>query len=214
MTLLNLIAILDYLQNQFLKEIIYYEKSIFALMTMVSLGAAGLESGQAHASEMTHGQQNQSCQYNQHTQLQHNQPSHQSQHTNVASASTTQANTTNVTTNTSSSNTECTPIIAHLVTLLAMTVHLMKAHLVKVHLQYTNNLSHGGTEELWEKIVLPESGGDPNASNGQYHGLGQTNQSWGYGSVETQTKGMISYAKERYGSIEVAISFRESNGWW
>ena len=107
MTLLNLIAILDYLQNQFLKEIIYYEKSIFALMTMVSLGAAGLESGQAHASEMTHGQQNQSCQYNQHTQLQHNQPSHQSQHTNVASASTTQANTTNVTTNTSSSNTEC-----------------------------------------------------------------------------------------------------------
>ena len=63
------------------------------------------------------------------------------------------------------------PIIAHLVTLLAMTVHLMKAHLVKVHLQYTNNLSHGGTEELWEKIVLPESGGDPNASNGQYHGL-------------------------------------------
>ena len=52
-------------------------------MTMVSLGAAGLESGQAHASEMTHGQQNQSCQYNQHTQLQHNQPSHQSQHTNV-----------------------------------------------------------------------------------------------------------------------------------
>ncbi|MCH4382325.1 hypothetical protein MKR27_05510 [Staphylococcus haemolyticus] len=45
------------------------KKSIFALMTMVSLGAAGLESGQAHASEMTHGQQNQSCQYNQHTQL-------------------------------------------------------------------------------------------------------------------------------------------------
>ena len=43
------------------------KKSIFALMTMVSLGAAGLEPGQAHASEMTHGQQNQSCQYNQHT---------------------------------------------------------------------------------------------------------------------------------------------------
>jgi hypothetical protein len=32
---------------------------------------------------------------------------------------------------------------------------------------------------MWEKIVLPESGGNPNASNGQYHGLGQTNQSWG-----------------------------------
>ena len=44
--------------------------------------------------------------------------------------------------------------------------------------------------------------------------LGQSNQSWGYGSVETQTKGMIQYAKARYGSIEAAISFRESNGWW
>ena len=43
MTLLNLIAILDCLQNQFLKEIIYYEEINFALMTMVSLGAAGLE---------------------------------------------------------------------------------------------------------------------------------------------------------------------------
>ena len=34
------------------------------------------------------------------------------------------------------------------------------------------------------------------------------------GSVETQTKGMIQYAKERYGSIGAAIRFRESNGWW
>ena len=42
---------------------------------------------------------------------------------------------------------------------------------------------------------MPESGGNVNASNGQYHGLGQTNQSWGYGSVSNQTKGMISYAK-------------------
>ena len=86
MTLLNLIAILDYLQNQFLKEIIYYENQ-FCINDNGIFSAAGLESGQAHASEMTHGQQNQSCQYNQHTQLQHNQPSHQSQHTNVASAS-------------------------------------------------------------------------------------------------------------------------------
>ena len=117
------------------------KKSIFALMTMVSLGAAGLEPGQAHASEMTHGQQNQSCQYNQHTQLQHNQPSHQSQHSNVTSAATTQANTTNVTTNTSSSKPNLRPIIAHLVTFQVMTIHLMKAHQVKVHLQYTNNLS-------------------------------------------------------------------------
>ena len=60
---------------------------------------------------------------------------------------------------------------------------------------------------------MPESGGNVNASNGQYHGLGQlTNLS--YGSVSNQTKGMINYAKERYGSIGNAISFRQSNGWW
>ena len=75
-------------------------------------------------------------------------------------------------------------------------------------------LAAGGTEELWNAIVMPESGGNVNASNGQYHGLGQTNQSWGYGSVSNQTKGMISYAKERYGSIGNAISFRQANGWW
>ena len=39
---------------------------------------------------------------------------------------------------------------------------------------YQRFLAAGGTEEMWEKIVLPESGGNPNASNGQYHGLGQT----------------------------------------
>ncbi|MGA4514866.1 transglycosylase [Staphylococcus caledonicus] len=132
------------------------KKSIFALMTMVSLGAAGLESGQAHASEAIPNQYNQ------------------------------QSNVT--TTNTTSSDSTSSV--------------------------YQRFIAAGGTQELWEKIVLPESSGNPNASNGQYHGLGQTNQSWGYGSVETQTKGMVQYAKERYGSIEAAISFRESNGWW
>lgn len=79
---------------------------------------------------------------------------------------------------------------------------------------YQEFIDAGGTKALWDRIVIPESGGNPNASNGQYHGLGQTNQSWGYGSVENQTKGMINYAKERYGSIDKAISFREANGYW
>ncbi|MGX0076401.1 aggregation-promoting factor C-terminal-like domain-containing protein [Staphylococcus warneri] len=79
---------------------------------------------------------------------------------------------------------------------------------------YQEFIDAGGTKTLWDSIVIPESGGNPNASNGQYHGLGQTNQSWGYGSVENQTKGMINYAKERYGSIDKAISFREANGYW
>ena len=85
---------------------------------------------------------------------------------------------------------------------------------MKVHLQYTNNLSQLAEQKNYGRKLSYLNQVEPNASNGQYHGLGQTNQSWGYGSVETQTKGMISYAKERYGSIEVAISFRESNGWW
>ena len=75
-------------------------------------------------------------------------------------------------------------------------------------------LSAGGTEAMWSTIVMPESGGNVNASNGQYHGLGQTNQSWGYGSIDNQTKGMIQYANERYGSINGALSFRQSHGWW
>lgn len=73
----------------------------------------------------------------------------------------------------------------------------------------------GGTEGLWRNIVLPESGGNPNAvsSNG-YHGLGQTKQGWGYGSVEVQTQGLVNYAVSRYGSIDNAVQFRVSNGWW
>ena len=76
-------------------------------------------------------------------------------------------------------------------------------------------LNAGGTEAMWENIVMPESGGDPNAQNpAGYTGLGQTKESWGSGSVEAQTKGMINYAKDRYGSIDNAISKRQSQGWW
>lgn len=80
-----------------------------------------------------------------------------------------------------------------------------------VHDQFINA---GGTEAMWNAIVMPESGGNPNATNGQYSGLGQTNQSWGTGTVAQQTQGMIDYANSRYGSISNAIAFRSSNGWW
>lgn len=72
----------------------------------------------------------------------------------------------------------------------------------------------GGTEAMWQNIVMPESTGDVNATNGQYHGLGQTNQSWGYGSVAEQTQGMLQYAQERFGSVDNAISFRQANNFW
>ncbi len=76
-------------------------------------------------------------------------------------------------------------------------------------------LSAGGSEAMWNAIVLPESSGNPNAvSPNGYQGLGQTKESWGTGSVATQTKGMLNYAKSRYGSESAAIAFRQANGWW
>ena len=76
-------------------------------------------------------------------------------------------------------------------------------------------LQAGGTEAMWNNIVMPESTGNPNAVNpAGYRGLGQTKESWGTGSVAEQTKGMINYAKERYGSVDNAISKRQSQGWW
>jgi len=76
-------------------------------------------------------------------------------------------------------------------------------------------LAAGGTEEMWNNIVMPESSGNPNAQNpAGYQGLGQTMESWGTGSVEEQTTGMINYAQERYGSVEEAIAFRDQNNWW
>lgn len=76
-------------------------------------------------------------------------------------------------------------------------------------------IASGGTEAMWSVIVMPESGGNPNiTSPNGYHGLGQTKQSWGYGSVETQTQGMVNYANSRYGSIGNAIAFRQANNWW
>ena len=76
-------------------------------------------------------------------------------------------------------------------------------------------LANGGTEALWNSVVMPESGGNPNAvsSNG-YRGLGQTKQSWGSGSVTDQTHGLVNYATSRYGSVSNAVQFRQANGWW
>ncbi|ANZ32882.1 transglycosylase [Staphylococcus carnosus] len=76
-------------------------------------------------------------------------------------------------------------------------------------------LAAGGTEGMWNTIVMPESGGNPNAvSPNGYMGLGQTKEGWGTGSVSAQTKGMINYANSRYGSLSNATAFRASHGWW
>lgn len=80
---------------------------------------------------------------------------------------------------------------------------------------YKQFIKAGGTPSMWKYIVMPESGGNPNAVNPLgYRGLGQTHESWGTGSVRKQTKGMIKYAKSRYGGISQAIAFRRSHNWW
>ncbi|MGX0025657.1 hypothetical protein ACUXHP_001118 [Staphylococcus cohnii] len=76
-------------------------------------------------------------------------------------------------------------------------------------------LAAGGSEAMWNSIVMPESSGNPNAVNpAGYRGLGQTKESWGTGSVADQTKGMLNYAKQRYGSEAAALEFRKNHGWW
>lgn len=80
---------------------------------------------------------------------------------------------------------------------------------------YDQFIAAGGTPALWQTIVLPESGGNPNiVSPNGYRGLGQTKEGWGAGSVAQQTQGMLGYAASRYGSVEGALQFRNANGWW
>ena len=79
---------------------------------------------------------------------------------------------------------------------------------------YEQFIAAGGTDDLWNSVVMPESSGNPQAINGQYSGLGQTNQSWGKGSVAEQTQGMINYANSRYGSVSNSISFRNTHNFW
>lgn len=80
---------------------------------------------------------------------------------------------------------------------------------------YDQFIANGGTDALWNNVVMPESGGNPNAvSPNGYMGLGQTKESWGTGDVATQTRGLVNYATSRYGSVENAVNYRLSNGWW
>lgn len=76
-------------------------------------------------------------------------------------------------------------------------------------------LASGGTEAAWNSIIMPESGGNPNIVNSYgYSGLGQTKEAWGKGSVAQQTKGFLNYVNQRYGSIDNAINFRNTHGWY
>ena len=81
---------------------------------------------------------------------------------------------------------------------------------------YDQFIAAGGTPEMWNSIVMPESSGNPNAQNGRYSGLFQTDKGTGTAghSVADQTKWAISYANSRYGGIQQSINFHNANGWW
>ena len=64
------------------------------------------------------------------------------------------------------------------------------------------------------EIIRRESSGNPRAQNGKYHGLFQTDQAWGRGTVAQQHEGAERYVHERYGSWEAALRFHNRHGWY
>lgn len=73
----------------------------------------------------------------------------------------------------------------------------------------------GGSEgAARDRIKFLESSGNPNASNGQYHGLYQLGGSQGYGSEAQQTANADAYVQGRYGSWQAALAFHNANGWY
>ncbi|MGP3990082.1 LysM peptidoglycan-binding domain-containing protein [Streptomyces sp. 3N207] len=64
------------------------------------------------------------------------------------------------------------------------------------------------------EIIRRESSGNPNAQNGKYYGLFQTDQPWGRGTVAEQHAGAERYVEQRYGSWAAALAFHNAHGWY
>ena len=134
------------------------------------------------------------------------------QSTDYSASYSNEASTQSVSSNQQASNTNVEAVSAPKTTSYSASTSSSASTGGSVKAQF---LAKGGTEAAWNAIVMPESGGNPNAVNpAGYRGLGQTMESWGTGSVASQTKGMINYANSRYGSLDAAIAFRANNGWW
>lgn len=203
-------------------------KTLLTTIAAISLGATGLGTS-AHAAEQNNNcgpnGQPQASQHGQQMSQQHSQSEHKfnqpkqvkfnndnNKQYNTQQVSTTQNQQNDKTNADKTSTTKSSQSTSNTTSSSSDSSTTSNDSTSSVYQQF---LAAGGTKALWESIVLPESGGDPDAVNSSgYKGLGQTKESWGTGSVATQTKGMINYAKERYGSIEAAIEFREANGWW
>ena len=66
------------------------------------------------------------------------------------------------------------------------------------------------------QIAQAESGGSWTAQNGRYYGKFQLDSSYLHGdySPANQEKVFHQYCNQRYGSVQNALSFRESHGWY
>lgn len=82
----------------------------------------------------------------------------------------------------------------------------------------TNNVASSGSVlgSAAEQIAQAESGGDYNARNGQYIGKYQLSASYLNGdySPANQDRVFQQYCNQRYGSVENALAFRQSHGWY
>lgn len=81
----------------------------------------------------------------------------------------------------------------------------------------TNQTQNGSSlGSVAEQIAQAESGGDYNARNGQYIGKYQLSASYLNGdySPANQDRVFQQYCNQRYGSVENALAFRQSHGWY
>lgn len=87
-----------------------------------------------------------------------------------------------------------------------------------VQQQYQTNQTQNGSNlgSAAEQIAQAESGGDYNARNGQYIGKYQLSASYLNGdySPANQDRVFQQYCNQRYGSVENALAFRQSHGWY
>ena len=86
--------------------------------------------------------------------------------------------------------------------------------------QTTNNeVSQGSSNNIGsagEEIAKGESGGDYNARNGRFVGKFQLDAQYLNGdySPANQDRTFLKYCNDRYGSVEGALAFRQSHGWY
>lgn len=80
----------------------------------------------------------------------------------------------------------------------------------------TNSSGDSAHSSAANSIAQAESGGSYTAENGQYVGRYQLDKSYLHGdySPANQDRVFVKYCNQRYGSVNNALSFRESHGWY